>query len=233
MVPPDDLESFLNEYFGSHSYDEEQGGVYHPSARLVARLGLALEPWPGLGAWVEQEKLDALFLHRPWNLAEDLGDIGVLAYHLPFDERLTTGYNPRLAEVLGMRDLAVMGRKAGRPLGMLGVVRRQAFSEFACLLEQTFDGLDALRTGAQVEVNAVAVVSAMTDSLVREAAMRGAQVYVTGQWRHPVTRAVEDTGINVIVLGHRRSEEWGLRALAGVLRERWTDIECVLPPRGH
>jgi hypothetical protein len=33
----------------------------------------------------------------------------------------------------------------------------------------------------------------------------------------------------VFVVGHRRSEEWGLRALAGVLRERWSALEVVLP----
>jgi hypothetical protein len=29
-------------------------------------------------------------------------DVGVISYHLAFDERLTLGFNPRLAEVLGM-----------------------------------------------------------------------------------------------------------------------------------
>lgn len=74
----------------------------------------------------------------------------------------------------------------------------------------------------------VAVVGAMTDALVREAADRGAQIYVTGQYRQPAREAVRETGIGVIAVGHRRSEIWGLRALAGVIRERWSMIEVIV-----
>ncbi|HEX8361849.1 MAG TPA: hypothetical protein VF613_17150, partial [Longimicrobium sp.] len=60
--------------------------VVVPSAREVRRLGLALEPPARV------ESLDALFLHRPWGMRDVR--IGVLASHLPFDERLTIGFNP-------------------------------------------------------------------------------------------------------------------------------------------
>jgi len=88
--------------------------------------------------------------------------------------------------------------------------------------------LEALMT--LFKVPGVAVVAAMTDPLVREAA-RGAEVYVMGHFRQPAKEAVLNTGIGVIVVGHRRSEEWGLRALAGVLRERWCGLEVLLPTR--
>lgn len=63
--------------------------------------------------------------------------------------------------------------------------------------------------------------------LVIEAAARGANIYLTGQWRQPAQAAVSETGINVIAVGHRRCEEWGLRALAGVMRERWSKLEVI------
>jgi len=73
----------------------------------------------------------------------------------------------------------------------------------------------------------VAVVGAMTDALVREAAERGATLYITGQFRQPAKLAVAQTQIGVIVVGHRRSELWGLQALTGVVRERWSGLEVV------
>lgn len=76
----------------------------------------------------------------------------------------------------------------------------------------------------------MAVVGAMTDALVREAALRGADLYITGQLRKPALSAVKETGIAVVAAGHRRCEEWGLKALAGVLRERWFELEVVLNP---
>jgi putative NIF3 family GTP cyclohydrolase 1 type 2 len=72
----------------------------------------------------------------------------------------------------------------------------------------------------------------MTDALIREAAVRGVDLYITGQLRQPAAAAVEETGIRVIVVGHRRSEDWGLRSLAGVLRDRYFNLEVVLPPVG-
>jgi len=56
---------------------------------------------------------------------------------------------------------------------------------------------------------------AMTDALVREAVSRGADVYTTGQLAN---RRAAETGTSSG--GHRRCEEWGYRALAGVLSER-------------
>ena len=58
----------------------------------------------GPAVWTETQRLDALFLHRPFKLEVSTlpDDMGVLASHLPFEERLALGYNPRLADALGM-----------------------------------------------------------------------------------------------------------------------------------
>jgi putative NIF3 family GTP cyclohydrolase 1 type 2 len=223
-----DITGYLDGFLEVHRFGDDQGGVWRPSDRPVRRLGLALEPWPGLGEWTERARLDALFLHRPWRLAEDLGDVGVLAYHLAFDEALTTGYNPRLAAALGMGRLETLGPREGRPLGMLGETEERAFDSLLRVTEEAFGGVDGFRRPATDDASRVAVVGAMTDGLVREAGRRGVGVYVTGQWRRPAERAVEETGLGVIAVGHRRSEEWGLRALAGALRERWAGLECIV-----
>lgn len=228
-----EVAGFLNAYFGMERYGDDQGGVYRPSERAVRRLGLALEPWPGIGKWAASERLDALFLHRPWRLpGGELGDIGVLAYHLAFDEQLTTGYNPRLAEALGMSGLYPIAEREGRPLGMVGDVRRQSFAEFSRTCAEVFGGRDEARPGGRDEVTRVAVVGAMTDTLVREAVGMGVGAYVTGQRRRPADLSVSQTGMGVVAVGRRRCEEWGVRALASILRERWAVLECLIPTDG-
>ncbi len=226
-----DLEQFLNAYFAVERFGDDQGGVYHPSKRQVVRIGLALEPWPQIEQWVRDARLDALFLHRPWKLEADKlpPDIGVLAYHLAFDECLTLGYNRRLADALGMADLYVLGHKEGRPLGMLGTVWPQSLDQMRQRCHDLFGGYGETTGDMERAVQRVAVVGAMNDVLVREAAEHGADVYLTGQYRQPARLAVVETGIGVIEIGHRRSEEWGLRALAGVLRERWGTLQVLLP----
>lgn len=231
MIGLNDIAQFLNYFFAVHSYGEDQNGVYLPSSRPIARLGLALEPWAGLTQWANAEQLDALFLHRPWQLqpGQLAADIGVLAYHLAFDENLTLGFNSRLATVLGMFNLEVLGEKQGRSLGMIGNIPTQDFTSFCRYVDDVFDGYDEAIGDHTREILRVGVVGAMNDALVREAAARGVDVYITGQMRLPAQAAVEETGIGIVAVGHRRSEEWGLRALAGVLRDRWSSLEVILP----
>lgn len=202
------------------------------SVRTVTRLGLALEPWPGLRAWVEQEQLEALFLHRPWGLTSvHVPDgVGVIAYHRPFDARLTVGWNPRLADALGLTQVEWHGVKEGVPLGMLGTCAPTGWPEVLQRVTEIFGGVETVQAPQAADVRRMVVVGAMTDALVRLAAARGASVYVTGQWRTPARRAVEETQLGVIAVGHRRSEAWGLRALAGALRERWNHLTVTISP---
>ncbi|KAB8318133.1 NGG1p interacting factor NIF3 [Tolypothrix campylonemoides VB511288] len=227
----EDIAEFLNQFFAVELHSqEERGGVYLPSTRPVKRLGLLLEPSAQLHKWVRTQNLDALFLHRPWKLEpEQLApDIGVISYHLPFDERLTFSFNPRLAEILGMSGLQVLGEKDARAIGMIGQVPTQSFAHLCNCVNQIFGGYEQIRPAEPAEVTRIAVVGAMTHLLVREAATRGASVYITGQLRQPAEQAVQETKIGAIAVGHRRGEVWGLRALAGVLRERWSSLEVVV-----
>ena len=190
-------------------------------------MGLALEPFPAFDAWLAAEALDAVFLHRPWTLTDEqrhalqTDGIGVLAYHLAFDERLTTGFNPALAAACDWGAPEVLGDKEGRPLGMSCTLPTPLpFDAVATQLHAEFNGLEQLTPPAPdpaVSITRVAVVGAMTDALVHLAHERGVGVYVTGQWRQPARAAVQQTGLGVVALGHRRSEEWGLRTLARLL----------------
>ncbi|MBD2041426.1 Nif3-like dinuclear metal center hexameric protein [Microcoleus sp. FACHB-672] len=233
MIVLENIAQFLDSFFAVNRFEEkERGGIYHHSSKPIRRFGLALEPGMQLTKWVNEQQLDALFLHRPWKLepGQLAPDIGIVAYHLAFDERLTLGFNPRLAEVFGMSELEVLGEKEGRPIGMIGNTPVENFSVFCEHLNEVFGGSEEIYAGTQSNLCRVAVVGAMTDALVREAALRGADLYITGQLRKPALSAVQEAGIAVVAVGHRRCEEWGLKALAGVLRERWFELEVILNP---
>jgi putative NIF3 family GTP cyclohydrolase 1 type 2 len=230
MVELEEIASFLNVRLGVDQFADDQNGIYRASERYISRLGLALEPYPGLPQWIAAERLDALMIHRPWRLPEDQipDSIGILAYHLAFDEHLTIGYNPRLAEVLDISSLEKFGDKHGRPLGMAGHISPCTFAVFHALVYQVFGGLENTFADFSREIKRVAVVGAMNRSLIMQAAERDIDVYITGQFRKEAAPAVIDTGINVIVVGHQRSEKWGLRTMANILRERWAGLEVVI-----
>jgi len=218
----------------------EQGGIDCPSDRPVRRLGLALEPFPGILNWVREQQLDALWLHRPWQLdASQLpAGLALLHHHLPFDETLTMGLNHRLARLLGAADpVRPLGTKQAtderghllppRPIGMLIDVPTREFDAQLATISRAFIGYDRAEAGRHTDVTRLAVVGAMTDTLVRQAAEAGAELYLTGQYRKPAQDAVNQTGMAVIAVGHRRTEEWGLLALAELLRERWPDLTTI------
>ena len=222
-----DLETFLSDFLLAGQFDGDQNGIYRASNRQLKKLGLALEPPPNISGWILQNKLDALFLHRPWKLGRTPEGVGVLAYHYAFDERLTTGYNPLLAEALKLSHPEVFGHKEGRPLGMMGDVPRTSLAAFQKQLEIEFGGLGGVYGAQTGEVTRVGVVGAMRPALLYEAAQRGAQVYLTGQYRKGAAKAVAETGLSVLELGHERSEKWGLKTLGRVLQQRF-GLEVVL-----
>ncbi|MEJ7762111.1 MAG: Nif3-like dinuclear metal center hexameric protein [Thermomicrobiales bacterium] len=229
----DDLERRIGAFLHTERFAgrDDPHGVWRPSDRPVRRVGLLLAPWPGLLDWVRAERLDTLVVHRPWDLPLDaLGDVGVLAYHLAFDERLTLGANPSLAVVLGMTGVEVLGRKEGRPIGMIGDVPDRSLADAVAALSALFGGVERAPSVPGHRVSRVAVVGAMTAALVHEAHDRGAGLYVTGQIRAPAREAQAETGLPVVAIGHARSERYGMRTLAQALRAAWPTIDVIAAP---
>lgn len=210
---------------------DDPAGVWRPGPPEVHAVGLLLNPWPDIGAWVAAERLDAIIIHRPWRLPlDDLAKVGVLAYHLAFDERLTLGHNPWLATELGILRPEVLDWKDGRPIGMIGAIPATPFIDLVATLERTFGALDTIMSGRRTTVERIAVAGAMTDQLVREAAARGADLYLTGQFRSPARIAVDETGIGVLTAGHARSERWALGLLTRLLTDQWPRLRLVIAP---
>ncbi|GAU87451.1 hypothetical protein RvY_00287 [Ramazzottius varieornatus] len=235
-----DVAEFLRHELSVERFTKaEQGGIHRRSMRSIRRIGLALEPFPGIGDWVRQEQLDVLWLHRHWQLdMKSLpADVGLICHHLPFDEALTIGYNAHLAKALkDAAPLEPLGYKEDdrdkslppRPIGMIFDVEQLDYSAYLTFITAMFKGYERLDAGKSTTISRLAVVGAMTDVLVRQAAQRGAQLYLTGAYRKAGELAVKETGIAVIAVGHLRCEVWGLYALAKMLEERWPTIECVV-----
>lgn len=229
------LAALVDEATDAHTFPDEPPVVFIPSGRPVRRLGLALEPGPGLAEWVGADRLDAVFLHRPWGVAQAglPAETGVLACHAPFDARLTIGANPDLARDLGMRDPHPFGQKDGRAIGMTGDVEAADPAELVGRISRLFGGVDEVLPGRARSIHRIALAGAMTDAMVREAAARGAELYVTGQVRQPGLRAAAETGMGIVAVGHARSEVYGLRLLAAAIEARFAgEIACVLDSRG-
>lgn len=223
------IAAHLDHYLCVRSHPDERNGLLTAGDPFVRRIGVALEPSDVLRAG-GTEGLDALLLHRAWGL-DELGpapSLGVLAYHRPFDDRMTLGDNPRLAALLEMTSVEPVPGDGARTIGMIGAVAPCAATALQESLAQLFGALEEVVPPGEDEVRRIAVAGAMTAALIHEARRRGAGMFLTGQLRAPAREAVRETGIGVAAVGHARAERWGLRALGGLLRERWAGLEVVI-----
>jgi putative NIF3 family GTP cyclohydrolase 1 type 2 len=229
MIELHTLAKFLDRTLNAEQFTDDFNGIYQPSTRPIQRIGLILEPLPELSDWIVSHQIDALFCHRPWNLqvAQLPTEMGVLAYHLSFDEALTIGYNPFLAKDLGMKKLLVLGKKLERPIGMIGEVVHQPLKDCIFQIEAMFGGMEVVISGLE-QISRIAVVGAMSAELIQMAADCGAELYITGQLRRSAESALRATKISVIAVGHQRSEAWGLRMLARLLQQQFPSLEVVL-----
>ena len=224
------IAAYLDRVLGSARFPSDQASIYHRSTSPVVRIGLALEPWPGIEHWIQQQRLDALFLHRPWKLDKKRlpEHLGVLASHLPFDATLTFGFNPRLAQALSITRPTPFAPKDSIPQGMHGTIESAAVDDVLAMLTEIFGKAPTVQEIFGETVEHIAVVGAMNDALIRDAAAKGVNLYITGQFRPSAAAAMRETEMTVVEIGHAEGERWGLRALASLLRERWAHLDVVL-----
>jgi putative NIF3 family GTP cyclohydrolase 1 type 2 len=228
MIPLTEIATFLNEYFQVSRYSDDLNGIYRSSDRLINRLGLALDPTPGLEQWVQDYSLDAVWLHRPWKLqlTPYLKTIGVLAYHLPFDEKLTIGYNLLLAKALGISyDIMPFGQKEGRAIGMIGEIIPTHFDIFRTKVRNEFGGEEAAFIGKKPYIIRVAVVGALTKELILQAVQQSVDIYITGEMRPNTQEIAAMHGLSIIAVGHQRCEEYGIKLLYDILSQRWPSLK--------
>lgn len=201
---------------------EDVPTIWRAAERPVRRLGLALEYRPDLPS----DGLDALFLHRPFRLPlAAMPGVGILAAHAAFDEHLTTGYNPALAEAHGLDGLDLLERD-GRVIGMVGrLAAPRPWASWEARVRQELGGLEASLPHGVVVVARAAVANAMTAPLIEDAAALHADAYVTGQLRVPGRAPAAALGVGVLAAGHRRVEAWGLNQLSGELRAAFPTLE--------
>ncbi len=228
------LAAHLASHLDADRYDREgdPAGVWIGSERPVRRLGLRLDAGRAPYGWLPvgpEQGVDALLVHRPFGLwpARLPVGLGVLAVHRALDDRFSTGHNPALARALGLTLETEPLLRGGSIVGMIG----QTGDDYAVVearLDDAFRGHEA-RAGEVPAgpVGRVAVVGAMTEALVVEAARRGATLYVTGEWRKPAEAAVRRTGLRVVAVGQGRSERWGLRHLGRLLAAAFPGLDVV------
>ena len=224
---------------------------YDAELAFIDRIVLSITPTPGVYPFIGHTETyhpprTLCFLHRPWQLDRRAvrGDTLVLSSHTSFDENLTVGWNPPLAMRLGMTEenwFCIQGYKgdATRKIGIVGSVSvpRHTLLE---RIQSEFGQTEMIHEGQSDEIRVVAIMNAFNEEevmrvldMAQERAWvpdasyeaRGRHVlYLTGQPRESGMLAATALGLTVACVGHRTTEEWGIRFMAAALRTAFPNI---------
>ncbi len=162
-------------------------------------------------------------------------EISVIGCHTNLDQA-DGGVNDILAESLGLqncRPLVEATGAAGASLGFGRVGRfadplsPEAFIGYLC----DFFKLPALRVAGRLpdEITRVAVCGGSGSDLAEAAFAGGAQVYVTGEFKHSTARWAEASGFCIIDAGHFATENPVVESLAEMLQEIFTEKDYAVP----
>lgn len=130
--------------------------------------------------------------------------ISVFSFHTRAD-KLVGGVNDRLADILGMRDVAPFGEGN---LGRIGTIEESMdLQDFAYRVKQLC-GSDVIRyADGFSDVHTVAIVGGDGKGYVKAAIDAGADTYISGRIGYNVMEEAAEMGINLIEAGHYFTEQ--------------------------
>ncbi|KAF2090302.1 hypothetical protein K490DRAFT_36149 [Saccharata proteae CBS 121410] len=187
---------------------------YDPAGIRTSHIVLSVAPTPGFYALINNPFLEQpplAFLHRPWTLdrAAMRRRVAVLSSHTGFDSALTMGWNTALAGRLGL------GVEGAREFGGAGqVVQGDGEGRSVAVV--------AIMNAFHADVVDRVLDAARGQGWVVDG---GEVLYLTGQTRLSGMAAAAEAGMPVLCVGHKACEEWGIRFLAGRLREKYPKLE--------
>jgi len=147
-------------------------------------------------------------------------DLALYSAHLPLDVHQDVGNNILLARKLGIDVQGRFGEYQGHPVGFWGTVD-SARDELAERLSAAVEGSVRTIPGGPERVRRVGVVTGGASSMIAAAAAAGLDTFITGEASHHVFFDAEEGGMNLLLGGHYATETFGVRALAGELKERF------------
>nr|WP_212746419.1 Nif3-like dinuclear metal center hexameric protein [Limnobacter alexandrii] len=148
-------------------------------------------------------------------------DLNVFAYHLPLDKHPELGNNAQLGKMLGWPSTRVAGEK-----GLIHVGELVQPVPLGDLVKQVGT---VLGHRVQVEgnndperlVDTVAWCTGGAPGYVEEAALQGADLYLTGELSEPAVHVARECNVSLLGAGHHATERCGVKALGEWIAQRY------------
>lgn len=220
------------------------------AAAPVHKILVALDPFLNVCREAAEVGADLIVTHHPLifqpisSVTDDdtigqsilfLAQHGIAAVNAHTNlDKAPGGVNDRLAEVLGLRNIAVLNPEGideqGRPWGLLRIGERDATTaaEFAFFVKENL-GCPGLRyVDGGRPIKRVAVGGGACAGAIRAVADAGCDAFVTADVKYNQFQDALDLGLTLIDAGHFETENPVCDALAAYLRAEFPNIPVLL-----
>lgn len=144
-------------------------------------------------------------------------DLSLAAYHLALDAHPVVGNNVLLARAIGVRpDERFADVGFGGPLE-----QPCAIDGLAARVEAELGRRPLVFASGPETIRRMAICSGGAAGYLRQAADEGYDCYLTGEPAEPSLALAAERGIHFVAAGHYATETAGIRALTGLLAERF------------
>ncbi|QSH40902.1 Nif3-like dinuclear metal center hexameric protein [Lentisphaerota bacterium ZTH] len=147
--------------------------------------------------------------------------------HLPLDAHPEIGHNALLASYAGLADRKGCFEYSGVQVGVCGrLSKKMSVAELAAVYEHKLDCQAEIFGTPERELEKISVVSGGAGlGGLMDAFCHGVDCFITGEVDHTMYPWIKETGVDVIKLGHYKSEIPGVAAVMEELGRKF-DIAC-------
>jgi dinuclear metal center YbgI/SA1388 family protein len=150
-------------------------------------------------------------------------DISLVAYHLALDAHAGVGNNAVICRLLGLEQPQPFGLVGARTIGFIGTTSDAiSIGDLVERVREQITPAPLVFRDGPAQVRRVAVISGAASGELLAAVDAGADCFITGEPREQVMTEAREAGIHYIAAGHYATEVFGVRALGGLLADRFS-----------
>lgn len=141
-------------------------------------------------------------------------DMNLYAYHLPIDVHEFLGNNAELGRILGCSTMAPLESVAPKGVvftGQLGAPK--TLSEVADGLAISLGRIPLVEGPNDAPITTLAWCTGGGQGFIEQAAVAGADVFITGEVSEQTIHIAREMGIHFIAAGHHATERYGVKAV--------------------
>lgn len=243
-----ELDSYFNGFLHKENFlsDVSKNGIQiensSPDKKQITKVAFAVDACTATAEKASESGAELLFVHHGlfWGSCDTItgihykrisaflkNDLALYASHIPLDANPLVGNNYGLASRLGMRELEPFGQWRGMTIGVKGVLPvEMTIAELAEKVLKPGEKPSHILPFGVKKIKTVAIISGGAGEDHDQAALDGADAYITGEIGHEDYHSAEEYGINIIAGGHYQTETVGVNLVRQKL-EKETGLKTV------